>query len=336
MNAEERKIFWDTLCSFDGNTPGEEAEKLRATIKYPKYLYRYRPMNTNNLEALRTNRLYFSTANYYDDPFDTFLHIDIDRVENELQESFTNPKILEQIAARSRAFASRCPDFFPEEFVRAIDPQNIQNMFFGGLGTSFLDHLLTLRNKVREDTWSVCFSENGFNETLWLKYADQYRGFSVIYDMEKADSLLCGTKDKCENCRFRESLPPLYPIHYSDTPYDATSFAKTVLMHTTMKESNVPVLSEIMTNMGPAFWEREKTTLIKKVCHRYDEEWRMIVWGDMKSPIAIEWIPSGVVLGLRMEESGRKLVTSIAKQAGIKHVYQSFINRKNQLDVREI
>ena len=45
--------------------------------------FRYRPVNLNSLEALRTNRLYFSSANYYDDPFDTFLHIDIDSIHQE-------------------------------------------------------------------------------------------------------------------------------------------------------------------------------------------------------------------------------------------------------------
>lgn len=45
-------------------------------VVFPPYLYIYRDVTFNNLEALRTNHLYFSSANYYDDPFDTFLHID--------------------------------------------------------------------------------------------------------------------------------------------------------------------------------------------------------------------------------------------------------------------
>ena len=48
------------------------AKQLIEKKKRPTYLYRYRSVSMNTLEALRTNRLYFSTANYYDDPFDTF------------------------------------------------------------------------------------------------------------------------------------------------------------------------------------------------------------------------------------------------------------------------
>ena len=337
MKNEERKIFWETLCSLDGSNPEQDAEKLRKTIKYPRFLYRYRPVNTKNLEALQTNRFYFSSANYYDDPFDTFLHIDIDRVERELKSSFSNPETLERLAEYSRAFSSKHPNFFPQEFVKMLsDPQGIQKVFFGGLGASFLDYLLTLRNKVREDTWSVCFSENGLNETLWMKYADQYKGFSVIYDLDKAENFLCGTQEKCQSCFFQKVHPMLYPLYYSDMPYDATDFSKTVLLHTAIKETNLPDLQEIFAKAKPVYWERERTTLIKKKCHHYDEEWRMITWGDVKPPVMLEWIPYGVVLGLRMSKEDRESVISIVKQAGIEHVFESFINRKNQLDARAV
>jgi len=52
----------------------------------------------------------------------------------------------------------------------------------------------------------------------------------------------------------------------------------------------------------------------------------------MKPPIMVEWIPSGIILGLRMNTSEENLVISMAKEAGIKNIYKSFINSKNQLD----
>ena len=116
MTLGERKNFWDMLCSFDGSEPTVEMERLKATIKYPKYLFRYRPVSENNLEALRTNRLYFSSANYYDDPFDTFLHIDIDRVERVLCSSFSNSEALKHMAERAKAFANKHDGFFLNDF----------------------------------------------------------------------------------------------------------------------------------------------------------------------------------------------------------------------------
>ena len=84
--------------------------------------------------------------------------------------------------------------------------------------------------------------------------------------------------------------------------------------------------------MGSSLWEKERTTLIKKECHRYDEEWRMVTGCNMNPPVMREWIPSGVILGLRMNVSEENLVISMAKEAGIKNIYKSYINVKNRLD----
>ena len=70
MNNKERKMFWNKLCSLKG-----ENDSLEDTIKYPKYLYRYRSLTISNLEEIIKSKLTFSTSNYYDDPFDTNLKI---------------------------------------------------------------------------------------------------------------------------------------------------------------------------------------------------------------------------------------------------------------------
>ncbi len=73
MNISERAIFWKTLCTLDGRDLISDSLKLREVIKYPKTqtLCRYRNVSSHTIEALQTNKLYFSSADYYDDPFDT-------------------------------------------------------------------------------------------------------------------------------------------------------------------------------------------------------------------------------------------------------------------------
>ena len=46
----------------------------------------------------------------------------------------------------------------------------------------------------------------------------------------------------------------------------------------------------------------------------------------------MEWIPSGIILGLRMSEKERNLVISMAREAGIKNIYKSIIDSKNMLN----
>ena len=192
--------------------------------------------------------------------------------------------------------------------------------------------VLELRDELKKDTWSVCFSEEGFNEVLWLKYADQHRGFVQVYDLENNDNFLCGKQEKCANCGIKNYGTPLYPIYYSDTPYDATKFAKFVMLRKIAETTATQIPPELCAVMGSALWEQERTTLIKKECHKYDEEWRMITGCIMKPPVMMEWIPSGIILGLRMDVAEENLVVSMAKEAGVKKIYKSIINAKNELD----
>ena len=130
----------------------------------------------------------------------------------------------------------------------------------------------------------------------------------------------CGKQEKCTNCGIKNFGTPLYPIHYSDTPYDATHFAKFVMLRKIEEIIKLPISPEIYATMGSSLWEQERVTLIKKECHKYDEEWRMITGFNMKPPVMMEWIPSGIILGLRMGQAEENLVVSMAKEAGIKNI----------------
>lgn len=80
MNPEEREKFWSVLSSLDGTSLKAEAWRLRESIKYPEKMYRFRSINTNTLEGIRQNRLYFSSADKYDDSFDTLMYINQDKL----------------------------------------------------------------------------------------------------------------------------------------------------------------------------------------------------------------------------------------------------------------
>ncbi len=329
MNSLEREIFWKTLCALPGIDPKAETAQLFKTIKYPKLLFRYRSVNTKSLEALRTNKLYFSSANYYDDPFDTFLHIDIEAIRKEYLSAFQTPESTETVVEGVKSLLG---GILTEEQITQLTAENVTNALSNGLVESFLSSVLALRDDVKKDTWSVCFSEEGFNEVLWLKYADQHKGFVQIYDLENEDNYLCGKQEKCANCGMRKYGTPLYPIYYSNTPYDATNFAKFVILRKIAETTQAPIPPELYAGMGSGLWEQERTTLIKKECHQYDKEWRMITGCIMKPPIMMEWVPSGIILGLRMDTADENLVVSMAKEAGIKKIYKSIINSKNELD----
>lgn len=95
MNDVEMHEYWQTLCSFTGENIPNEIQLLMSKIRYPRFLYRYRTVNNYNLDALRTNKLFFSLASGYDDPFDTFLHIDVEKIRQELECNYNSSEAME-------------------------------------------------------------------------------------------------------------------------------------------------------------------------------------------------------------------------------------------------
>jgi len=282
------------------------------------------------LEALRTNKLYFSSANYYDDPFDTFLHIDIEEIRKEFGDAF---KTVESTEAVIDGVKLLLGSSLTMEQTEQLTAENVAKALSTGMLEKFLESALHMRDEVKKDTWSVCFSENRFNEALWLKYADQHKGFVQIYDLENGENFLCGKQEKCANCGIKNFGTPLYPIYYSDAPYNATKFVKLIMLRKLLETTQTPFSQQLYDEIYcTGYWEQEKTTLIKKKCHEYDEEWRMITGCPMKPPIMMEWIPSGIILGLRMDVAEENLVVSMAKEAGIKDIYKSFIDSQNRLN----
>lgn len=332
MNDAEMQEYWQTLASFTGENISNEISLLKEKIRYPKFLFRYRSVNNNNLDALRTNKLFFSQASNYDDPFDTFLHIDVEKLRQEFESNYSSPEALEALSYGMKETLKNCQDMPQEFFQQVTTVEGLKQLFKNGITDQFLLYVLTLRSKIQEEILSICFSENGFNETLWLKYADRHRGFCLIYDLYDEENFRCGKQDKCKNCNIYKYKTPIYPVYYSDKPHDATNFLKLVMAQDVAQRLGGPLPEFIQKSIKPIPWEAERNSLIKKKCHRYDEEWRMIANCRMNSSAMIEWIPSGVIIGLRTSQVDTNLIISMAKEGGIKKIYKSYIDTQNKLN----
>ena len=99
-----------------------------------------------------------------------------------------------------------------------------------------------------------------------------------------------------------------------------------------IQQLHVPLPDFMQEELKPLPWEVERNSLIKKQCHKYDEEWRLIANCKMNLPAMIEWVPAGVIIGLRTSQVDTNLIISIAKEAGIKKIYKSIIDEKNRLN----
>ena len=336
MDQEERKQFWDILCSLQGIDIQSESEKLAKTISMPRHLYRYRAVSSNTIDALKRNRMFFSNANYYDDPFDTLLHIDFARIRDGGIKYLSSEHIKQQI--QSFSSASNIDSKIAENLVSVLD--NIDHNKLIDVAIGYLKQ--NIQFLLKEKLWTACFTESGDNQTMWLKYADQYKGFCVVYDLQDSASDLCGKQEKCLNCVVHKAGVSLYPVYYSDEGYDATEYAKSLvtdyMIESIVKNLHLPIdsLRAIAPVSRSQIWLPERITLIKSKCHEYDREWRMILKNYSTSRVEKEWIPSGMILGLKVTDKDKDIIIRSAKIAGIEHIYESFINDEYKLDHREI
>lgn len=324
MDAAGRKEFWDVLCSLN-TYDYESIEKLVAAAPVPQELCRFRAVSENTLLQLQNNEQFFSTANYYDDPFDSYFSIDFHALQNNC---YGVKRMLEQgDAERIKRFLT--------EYDLGEDADAIMHL----LKTTSFDmnwlklSLQDVRDLIQKQINSICFCEDAMNETMWLKYADQHKGFVQVYDCYDPSTILCGMEPKCAECGVNRFRPRLLPVYYGNQMYDATSYALNVLARELLKEKLSLLPQKIQDAMScNAAWQTERIALIKKECHHYDQEWRMILPTPYTNRPRIRMKPKSVLIGLRTPEYQKRLIISAAHIAGIREIYQVFINDRNVLD----
>lgn len=319
MNNKDRKIFWDTLCSLQGIDINHEAEILRKTIKMPKYLYRFRPVTINSLESLRTNTMFFSTADYYDDPFDSYSYIDWDYVTKQIKDAYEDTAKLE-IMANSIQGVFGIP---ADKMVTAIKSMSSEKWIEN---TTFI--MEEARKEIQRRQLSICFTEQCNNEVLWLKYASNHNGFALEYQI--TDDFLTLPDTTTPFHYF------LYPIFYSNKKYDASEYAKNIAYQVIAMYSNPVLNSFILNNLPILNWHYERIGLIKHKCHEHDKEWRILYpfimpsYEIQKQRPKMERKPNSVIIGIRTGTSEKNLITSLAKEAGISHAYQLCIDKNGK------
>ena len=332
MDSQQRLAFWRALCACPGKNYDKEFEDLLLPqIQFPPVLFRYRSITPQQLAALQNNRIYFSTPNHYDDPFDTHLHINAsllnEHVLSFLQDHFDESDLERYIRATFQLSSSDYSAFFSSmSFQEKI--AKVKDMAINpGL----------LRALVQQNTYSVCFSDSVTNETLWLKYADQHRGFTLAYDLRCFAPPLRSASSSA-------TCSAVLPVAYTDEKFDATAFAEQImkwsLLHRSQSQADDLAIEkyrllEKETNSAKNLWDTYRIALIKKRCHEYDAEWRIFLHGSsIQLPAYIEVKPTAVILGLRTSPSDKELVAGIAGLAGIHQIYEIYVNDQDDLDAK--
>lgn len=294
-------------------------------------LCRFQPVSEPSLQQMQENKLFFSSADRYDDPFDTYFYINVD-------------EMIPAYEAIRKDICSRNAELMDKSRQIAAFMGIDSDVFLRTLSNTSLDfeklkeQLAMVRNSIQRRLFSICFCEDPYNETLWLKYAGNYSGFVLIYDLESPDTFMCGKEEACQNCKSAWERPYIYPVCYSNMRYNATKYAMGVWLIEGLPQNIDPKLHSSICNyiQKSLMWEIERICLIKKKCHEYDQEWRMIRPAMFEQRSCIKMKPSKIIVGLRTPQYERKLIVSAATIAGVKEIHELYIDGSDKLNSKPI
>lgn len=298
MNNKKRLDFWNDL-----DKPINEIDLMKFEKYIPKYLYRYRKADSTSLAALLNNRLYFSTSNYYDDPFDTLFCIDKAKLKNEVNILLTNLNAKLEFN-HFQEMLNKKFDFDMDYVIR-----NKEEIF------KTIDKIINIiQYSFKKEIYSICFSENDLNQDLWLKYADNYAGFVIKYDVENLKKSYDKTYNKDDEL-IKNNKSYLYPIVYDNKPFYANELFKNIVLNAVNLEKYIDDLNRYLI-------DRRRVCLIKDKYHSNDKEWRLFVDNN---PFYINVVPKAVIMGLKISKSDRELLFKICQENRI-DLYQTYIS----------
>ena len=149
-------------------------------------LVRFRTISSNNLEALQNDRLYYSTPNNFNDPYDTLIYANYLQI---LQDVSHNLEIgmdsyLEQLKDKDIPNAKNIAGIG-----YAMWNGSNKDEFLDGFFQKICEAVKTVKETLRRNVRIICFSEEYLSMLMWSHYADNHKGFAIVYDkndIEKA------------------------------------------------------------------------------------------------------------------------------------------------------
>lgn len=268
---------------------------------------RYRAINSNSLNALKNDKLYFSTpGESFNDPFDNLI--------------YANPiKILFDIY---KEIHLNMDDYIEQQKSESFYRSAFVDLMYHGphkdrLLSEFIEECETRIEKFKTDlmnnTRIICFSELYDSMLMWSHYADQHKGFALIYDKNSIEL----ARPYTTNDEPITKNPLLLPINYVEKQVNLTNDIENHLKNYFMQKYRG--ISPFEENLSQS--KLRRTIIEKSLDWGYEKEWRLIprhIDLEHKSNLDyISIIPKAVIIGALCTEENCKVIADICQKKNI-------------------
>lgn len=284
-------------------------------------LVRFRPISSNNLDALASNRLYYSTPNNFNDPYDTLIYANYFNVYSQIVEAIPTKQVfkmdsfLQKFKDKSIPFEKILAEYAYTMW--GLKKDNILNVFKEYIH----DTVQTFQETLRKNVKIICMTEEYLSMLMWSHYADNHKGFAIIYD-----------KNDIENAENYTSIgeliikkPILKRVTYAERQSDLTSEVEEYIRAYRMKtlEDATPPT----TNLS-----QEKLRIMiteKSPDWSYEKEWRLIprhISLEHESNLGYMRIkPKGIILGSMCSKENQRQIMDTCDEKMIP-VFKAMLN----------
>ncbi|MBQ0089249.1 MAG: DUF2971 domain-containing protein [Prevotellaceae bacterium] len=293
----------------------------------PERLYKYRSCEGNHIFAFEKDELWLSTSDLFNDPFDTLIQYDEDKIRTAfdcaLQPDIFNAMLNHIVADGEMAepvnplvdsaknenmrvkiieAMSHAKNFMPSE------EQKVQLIIQKEAN-------LTLLPKIAQRFSSVaCFSEKIDSILLWSHYSYNHTGFALGYDLRPL--LLPNEKNV-----------GLFPVIYSKKRYNAEQY----FLYLFGSLMQIPVKNaDLMSSI--------KLLLYKSNEWQYEQEWRLIkseasnLFEGHSKPVGLK--PNSIYYGCHISQENYQRLHEIALRKNLEEHFMKLDNASDEYRMR--
>lgn len=305
--------------------------KMMNEIDYLKNcLFRYRKIEgkqgEKNIAALKGNRLYFSTPQYFNDPYDNLMYINIKQMIEDMRVNWSlyMDGYLKGLKKRDFLMGS-----FGEFLWNSDKKDDLTNKYEECVNKA----ITNLKENVKKNLKIICFSQNVYSLLMWSHYAENHRGFALAYDKEIIKSANRYNKSGMEV----SEKTIVSPVKYENERIDMTNY-----IHKYLNKYIFP--GELDVTMIPELPQKvlREFVLTKSLEWGYEQEVRVIPRTiDISKECPLNYIeckPKAIILGSCCNDTDKQRLIKIAHEKKM-HIFQAYIEDKvnwYKLNIREV
>lgn len=284
-------------------------------------LFRYRKADEKNIEALEEGKLFFSTPQYFNDPYDGLMYVDEEKICTEFSNHWDigMDGYLKEVKKQNLLLGT----FF--EAAWGKNGEKYRQDYFNKVG----DIVSKIKESIKKNVKVVCLSERADLILMWSHYADNHRGFIMAYDREELlkaerfdkNGVTLSDKIRVDRVKYSEEI-----LEMSE---EIINYIRKYKLPGDQTLAYIPDISQI---------KLREFMLRKASVWQYENEYRILprtISLEKSCPIKyLNVYPKAIIIGGECKNTDKEKLISIARKKGIAVLHAELLKNEYRIMIK--